>query len=205
MREEGGEQRPSSCNPKKKGHSLCLTRWPPTRNPGSSRPRVWRADLESQHKGNPRWQEVHHEEGGLGAGTRSRLLSLFTPTLPEPKDHSEETPRIPLHPIIPVDSSKEPLPDVLGPLAPAATPESWRRGPSGPCNASDTCSRFPPSLPGAVAPALLFVLLLWAFPFLLARVSVEPGLARPFALPQECTQGLGGFPYHNVGGEGAPS
>lgn len=127
------------------------------------------------------------------------------PHPPGTKGPQRGNPRIPLHPIIPVDSSKEPLPDVLGPLAPAATPESWRRGPSGPCNASDTCSRFPPSLPGAAAPALLFVLLLWAFPFLLARVSVEPGLARPFALPQECTQGLGGFPYHNVGGEGAPS
>lgn len=178
----------------KKGQSLCLTRWPPTRNPGPSRPRVWRADLESQHKGNPRWQEVHHEEGGLGAGTRSRLLSLSPPppSLTEPKNHSEETPRILLHPIIPVDSSKETLPDVLSPLAPAATPESWRRGPSGPCSATDTCSRFPPSLPGAAAPALLFVL--WAFPFLLARVSVEPRLARPFAFLQGCTPGLGGFP-----------
>lgn len=120
-------------------------------------------------------------------------FSIPPSPLTEPKDHSEETPRIPLHPIIPVDSSKEPLPDVLSPLAPAATPESWRRGPSGPCSATDTCSRFPPSLPGAAAPALLFVLL-WAFPFLLARVSVEPRLACPFAFPQGCTPGLGGFP-----------
>lgn len=99
---------------------------------------------------------------------RGQGASSF-PFLPRPRgslDRSEETPRVPRHPRIPRDSSKEPLPDVLGLLAPAATPESWRQGPSGLCSTADTCSRFPPSFPGAAAPGFLFVLS-WAlnFPF----------------------------------------
>jgi hypothetical protein len=84
----------------------------PLRNPGSSQARPYptsRAplpDLQFQHKGNPRPQEVHHQKGGLGAGRGGCRLFLSTPALPgapgrnpqllylhrSPENSNEETP-----------------------------------------------------------------------------------------------------------------
>lgn len=69
----------------------------PLRNPGSSQARPYptsRAplpDLQFQHKGNPRPQEVHHQKGGLGAGRGGCRLFLSTPALPGAPGSCDET------------------------------------------------------------------------------------------------------------------